>query len=219
MKSSTKITSILLCTSLLTACQQGSSYDQNPNTYKGAGMGAIIGGAAGAMTGDNERDRWTRGAIGAGIGTVAGGAIGQYMDRQENAMREELQGSGVDVRRDGDDILLNMPNSITFGFNSSVVRQEFNRTLTNVANVLNQYPNTRVEVIGHTDNIGTNEYNQALSVQRAQAVGSRLVNYGVVSDRLYIMGYGETQPLESNDSEVGRAENRRVEIRISPNAQ
>ena len=219
MPHNTKIFNILLCAGLLTACQQGSAYDQNPNTYKGAGIGAVIGGAAGALTGDNERERWTRGAIGAGIGTLAGGAAGQYMDRQETAMRDQLQGSGVDVTRQGDDILLNMPNSITFDSNSSVVRSEFNRTITNVAKVLNQYPQSNVEVIGHTDNVGGYEYNQDLSVRRAQAVSTRLINYGVIANRLSVIGRGETQPLESNNTEAGRAENRRVEIRISPITQ
>ena len=207
---------LILTLGLLTACQNGAGYDQNPNTYKGAGIGAAIGGAAGALGGDNDRQSWTRGAIGAGIGALAGGAIGQYMDQQEADMRKELEGSGVQVQRQGDDILLNMPNSITFDFDSSRVKANFNGTIADIARVVNQYPQTNIEVAGHTDNVGSDSYNQKLSEQRAQAVVTKLIGAGVDANRLYHFGRGETQPIASNATEEGRAQNRRVEVRISP---
>ncbi len=214
--STLSLSTTIICAGLLSSCQQGAGYQQNQNTYKGAGIGAILGGAAGALTGEDSKDRLERGAIGAGIGALAAGGIGQYMDRQENAMRQELAGSGVDVRRDGNDILLNMPNSITFGFDSSNVRSEFNGTLSDVAHVLNQYPETNVEVLGHTDNVGNDSYNKTLSEKRAQAVTTKLINNGVNSNRLYVNGRGESEPVATNDTESGRAQNRRVEVKISP---
>lgn len=210
------LSTTIICAGLLASCQQGAGYQQNQKTYKGAGLGALIGGAAGALTGEDSKDRLERGAIGAGIGALAGGGIGQYMDRQENAMRQELAGSGVDVRRDGNDILLNMPNSITFGFDSSNVRPEFNGTLSDVAHILNQYPETNVEVLGHTDNVGDDSYNKTLSEKRAKAVTTRLINNGVDANRLYVNGRGENEPIANNNTESGRAQNRRVEVKISP---
>ena len=207
-----RISAFVLTATLLTACQNGAGYDANQNTYKGAGLGALIGGVTGAATGKGD-DRVKRGAIGAGIGALAAGAVGQYMDRQENQMRQELQGTGIDVKRQGDEILLNMPNSITFGFDSSNVRSEFGGTLNDIAQVLNQYPQTNIEVIGG------DEYNKNLSVKRAQAVTSQLISRGVVANRLYAIGMGESNPVASNSNEAGRAQNRRVEVKISPVVQ
>jgi len=215
-----KTTTILSCALLLAACQQtgGSQYgyDNNPNTYKGAGVGAAVGAIGGALVSGGEKNAWKNAAIGGAIGGLAGAGVGQYMDRQEAEMRDQLQGSGVEVQRQGDDILLNMPNSITFDFNSSVVKSQFAGTVSNIANVLKQYPQTNVEVIGHTDDVGTDAYNQSLSEKRASAVVSRLIANGVVAGRLYAVGRGETQPVTSNATEAGRAENRRVEVKISP---
>lgn len=205
-----KLIIVALSTTMLAACQQGAGYQQNPKTYQGAAAGAALGGLAGSM----ESSEYA--AAGAALGALAGGAVGQYMDRQEQAMRQQMQGTGVEVHRQGDDILLNMPNSITFGFDSSTVRPEFNNTLSNLAGVLNQYPQTKIDVIGHTDSVGSDAYNQNLSEQRAQAVANKLRDYGVASQRLYVLGRGESQPVASNDTEAGRAQNRRVEVRISP---
>lgn len=207
-----------LCTALLAACTDNAGYNQNPNTYKGAGLGAALGAGAGALIGGSPH-RGEGAAIGAVVGTLAGAGIGQYMDRQEAQMRQSLQGTGVEVQRHGDNILLNMPNSITFAFDSSRIRSEFHPTLNNVASVLNQYPQTNVEVIGHTDSTGTTAYNQKLSQERAQSVTTYLKGQGVVPNRLYMIGKGETQPIASNDTEAGRAQNRRVEVRISPVTQ
>lgn len=205
-----KLLIVALSTTVLAACQQGATYQQNPNTYKGAAAGAALGGLAGSMESSEHA------AAGAALGALAGGAIGQYMDRQEQAMRQQMQGTGVQVQRQGNDILLNMPNSITFAVDSSTVRPEFNGTLSNLAGVLNQYPQTKIDVIGHTDNTGTTAYNQNLSEQRAQSVANKLRDNGVASSRLYVLGRGESQPIASNSTESGRAQNRRVEVKISP---
>lgn len=203
---------IALATSLtlLAACGDSVGYRDNPNTYKGAGIGA----AAGALAGSMESSEYA--AAGAGLGVLAGGAIGAYMDKQEREMRRQLEGSGVAVQREGDNILLNMPNSITFGFDSSRVRSDFYGTLNNVAGVLNQYQQSMVEVVGHTDSTGTDSYNQDLSLRRARAVAEHLKAQAVTPNRLIVIGRGEAEPIASNATASGQAQNRRVEIRISP---
>ena len=138
------------------------------------------------------------------------------MDQQEADMRKELEGSGVQVQRQGDDILLNMPNSITFDTAKSVVKPEFSSTLSSIANVLKQYPQTKVDVVGHTDSVGNEAYNQALSENRARAVVGKLAEFGVDSSRLIPYGMGETAPIADNNTEAGKAQNRRVEVKITP---
>lgn len=201
---------ILACGSVVAACAQGAGYQQNPNTYKGAGAGAAIGGLLGSM----ESSEYAAG--GAALGALAGGAIGQYMDRQEAAMRSQLQGTGIGVERQGDNLLLNIPNNVTFDFDSARIWAEGDAVLKNVAGVMVQYPQTMIDVVGHTDNKGTDAYNEDLSVRRAQAVANKLRDYGVASERLMVLGKGESQPIATNDTEEGRARNRRVEVRVSP---
>jgi len=206
---------LLMTTTLLTACQQGAGYEQNPNTYKGAAAGAAVGAAAGALTGNQS---WGRAGAGAGIGALAGAGIGQYMDRQEQSMRQATQGTGIEVQRHGNDLLLNMPSSITFATDSSNIQTAFQPTLNNVASVLTQYPNTMVEITGHTDNTGSDAHNFALSERRAEAVSSYLTSRGV-SQRIITTGKGETTPIASNNTAEGRAQNRRVEVKITPISQ
>lgn len=205
-----RMIAVMLCTSLLAACQQGAGYQQNQRTYQGAGAGALLGGLLGSMESSEHA------AGGAALGALAGGAIGQYMDRQEATMRQELQGTGIGVQRQGDNILLNIPNSITFDFDSARVWSQAEGTLGDLAGVLNQYPQTMIDVIGYTDSVGSEKYNQDLSDRRAQAVANKLRDFGVASQRLMVIGRGENQPIASNDTESGRAQNRRVEIKISP---
>jgi len=144
------------------------------------------------------------------------GGIGAYQDRQEAALRRDLQGTGVDVVRQGDNITLNMPGNITFAFDSSNLQPQFYPVLDSVANTLTQYNQTVIEVAGHTDNVGSDAYNQQLSVQRANAVAGYLGSKGVLQQRMMIVGAGETRPIASNDTDAGRAQNRRVEITIVP---
>jgi outer membrane protein OmpA-like peptidoglycan-associated protein len=187
---------------------------QVSNATKGAAIGAVGGAAVGALSG--KHDRAERAAIGAGIGALAGGSVGYYMDTQEAKLRQQLQGTGVSVTRVGDNIVLNMPNNITFDTNQSDIRPDFYGVLTSVSLVLKEYEKTIVQVAGHTDNTGSDAYNQTLSEKRAQAVGSYLGAQGVQQVRLLVVGFGETHPVADNSTDSGRAQNRRVEITLSP---
>lgn len=185
-------------------------------TISKTALGGIGGALGGYLLGDlvgGRQDR-TEKIIGAGIGGIAGAAIGNYMDRQERALRERTAGTEVDVVRSGDDILLRMPSGITFAVDSANIAPQFRPTLDQVAAVLNEYPNTYVDVYGHTDSTGSDAYNQGLSERRAAAVSSYLSSRGVSAARLGTRGFGESQPIASNDTEAGRSENRRVEIKV-----
>ncbi|MCP1366895.1 OmpA family protein, partial [Halomonas sp. BBD48] len=150
---------------------------------------------------------------------AAGSGIGYYMDRQEAQLRERLQGTGIGVERQGDNIVLNMPSSVTFGFDSSEITPEARQALNDAAAVMQQYPETRITIAGHTDSSGSDAYNQQLSERRAQSVGNYLMQNGVAAQRLTMVGYGESQPVASNANEQGRAQNRRVEITLTPMQQ
>lgn len=182
------------------------------------GTGALVGAGSGALLGAiiGGRNNRTETLVGAGIGAIAGGAIGSYMDQQERKLREQTAGTGVEVERQGDDIVLRMPDNVTFDFNSTVLRPEFRPSLQNVAETLKAYPSTFVDVLGHTDSIGSAAVNQRISEERARTVGGSLISMGVQSARIATHGYGYSMPLASNDTEEGRAQNRRVEIRLSP---
>jgi outer membrane protein OmpA-like peptidoglycan-associated protein len=179
-------------------------------------IGAAVGGAVGLMTGDDSMERKKRALIGAGLGALAGASVGTYMDRQEAKLRAELERTGVSVTRDGDNITLNMPGNITFATNSSDLNASFFDVLNSVGLVVNEFDQTVIEVAGHTDSTGTDEYNQQLSQRRASAVASYLGTRSVRSDRIIPVGSGETHPVASNDTDVGRQANRRVELTLVP---
>ena len=186
-----------------------------------AAIGAALGAGAGFLAGDiiGGRGDRTEKIVGVGIGAIAGGAIGSYMDKQEKELREKTRGTGVEVVRQGDELQLNMPAGITFAFNSSAVQPQFQSTLDQVAQTLAQYNQTYIDVYGHTDSVGSDAYNQTLSEQRAASVANYLVGRGVNRARIATRGFGETQPVASNADEVGRAQNRRVNIRVVPVTQ
>ena len=201
---------------LLSACSTDpyTGERKSSNTAVGATIGAMVGAIGGAIIGgDNKRKSML---IGAGIGAIAGGGAGFYMDRQEAKLREKLQNSGVQVVRDGDNIILNMPGNITFASNSSEVNGDFGEVLSSVSLVLNEYEKTYVDVLGHTDSSGANSYNQSLSERRAQSVANILANDGIISERLIVRGLGEDFPIADNGNEQGKSLNRRVEIALSP---
>lgn len=183
-------------------------------TAIGAGVGAVGGYLLGDLVG-GRRDRTER-IVGAGIGALAGGAVGLYMDRQEQALRRQTAGTGVEIERRGDELVLTMPAGITFPFNRYDLQPQFRPTLDRVAEILGEYPQTMIDVYGHTDSVGSDAYNQTLSENRARAVSDYLSMRGVQPVRIAIYGYGETQPVADNGSEAGRAANRRVELRIVP---
>lgn len=190
----------------------GCATDPN-NTKKGAAIGAVVGALLGKATGDNDKSRY---AWGAAVGAIAGGAIGNYMDKQEEALREELADTGVQVVREGDNLRLVIPGDITFATDSASISPNFNPVLQDVAKVLNEYEKTVLMIKGHTDDTGSAEHNQALSERRAQAVKSQLTSYNVNPTRLTAVGLGEYEPKVPNDSAANRQTNRRVELEIQP---
>ncbi len=180
----------------------------------GAGLGAATGALIGAATGGADDAR--KGAlIGAGIGALSGGGIGLYMDRQEAALRQRLAASGVSVTRVGDQIVLNMPSNITFDVDQSAIKPQFFEVLNSVALVFREYNQTLIDIYGHTDSDGSDAYNFQLSQDRAQSVATYLTGQGIDSRRFLVRGFGESQPVAPNTSEAGKAQNRRVEIRIT----
>ena len=186
------------------------------NASKGAAIGALSGVAVGLITGDDSAERKKNALILAGVGGVAGGAVGYYMDQQEMKLRQQLEGTGVSVTRDGDNITLNMPGNVTFAVNSGDLNAGFYPVLDSVGLVLKEFDNTFVEVAGHTDSTGAEPYNQALSERRAESVAAYLKSRPMRADRLVTVGAGENHPVADNSTSNGRAANRRVEITIVP---
>jgi outer membrane protein OmpA-like peptidoglycan-associated protein len=181
-------------------------------------IGAVIGAAAGAGIGAlaNKRNRAKGALIGAGVGGLAGGAVGAYMDVQEKKLREQLQGTGVSVTRQGDDIILNMPGNVTFATDSAEIKSNFYSVLNSVALVVKEYDKTIIEVTGHTDNTGSDAYNQTLSEKRAGSVGDYIKGQGINPQRVLTQGFGEQLPVADNGTPTGREQNRRVELRLVP---
>ena len=204
---------------LLAGCETMDPYTGETETSK-ATKGALIGAAAGIVvglaSGDDAVDRRQRALIGAGVGALAGGAVGNYMDRQEMKLRQELAGTGVSVTRNGDHITLNMPGNITFATDSADLNSGFFEVLGSVTKVLKEFDKTVVEVAGHTDSRGTDAYNQALSERRAQTVTDHFTARNIPSQRLITIGLGESMPVADNRTTEGQQLNRRVEITMVP---
>lgn len=204
---------------LVPACTTLDPYtreEKTSNAAKGAAIGAASGAVVGLISGDNSSERKKRALIGAGIGALAGAAVGAYMDQQELELRQELEATGVSVTRIGDNITLNMPGNVTFAVDSADINASFYSVLRSVALVLGKFDKTFIEVAGHTDNTGTEAYNQALSERRAASVVAYLTTFEVRSDRFITVGAGELRPIATNDTVEGRQQNRRVEITIVP---
>lgn len=197
---------------LVAGCTTPSGeYDR---TRTGLLTGAIAGGLVGVATGSGNRT--PEALLGAGLGAMAGGAIGQHLDRQAEELRGSL-GSDVNVVNTGNEIVVTMPQDILFETDSAALRSDLRADLATIAGSLQRYPDTIVQVVGHTDSTGTAGYNQRLSERRADAVAGVLISNGVPGRRIIARGAGQTQPVASNNTEVGRAQNRRVEITIRPN--
>lgn len=214
----TYLSTALVATTVFSGCTTTNPYTGEKEMTKsttGATFGAIAGALLGAAT-STKKDRSKALLLGAGIGAIAGGGVGAYMDKQENKLRQQLQGSGVSVTREGDNIILNMPSNITFDFDSAQLKPQFDNTLDSVALVLNEYPSTLITINGYTDSVGSEQYNQQLSQRRALAVAQYLAQKGVVEKRLAAIGYGEAFPIASNATAEGRAQNRRVELELTP---
>jgi len=194
----------------LTAC---ASLNQKE---KGAVIGAAAGGVAGGVIG-NQTGSTARGAIiGAAVGGTVGAIIGHQMDQQAKELQQNIP--GATVARVGEGIAVTFASGLLYDFDSDVVRADAAGNLRNLAASLTTYPNTDLLIVGHTDAVGTSEYNQTLSQRRATAAASYLTTQGVNAGRVRSVGRGESEPLATNDTEVGRQRNRRVEIAIVANA-
>ncbi|MFN3517384.1 MAG: OmpA family protein [Novosphingobium sp.] len=205
--------------SLLTA---GCVTDPNTGEKKisrtaiGGVGGVVVGGLLGGLIGGK-----TGRIVGAGIGGVAGAAVGYTMDKQIKELKEQTAGSGVDVTEtdNGQAILVNLPDGVTFDVGSSTLKPEFRATLDKVAESLIQYPNSLIDVYGHTDSTGSDSFNQTLSENRARTVMNYLITKGVPAARIRSQGFGESMPIADNATPEGRSKNRRVEIKIVPVTQ
>lgn len=193
----------------LAACNQDGTIRQN--TAGGAAIGALAGAGIGALIGDR------RGAlIGAGVGAIAGAGVGNYLDEQQAQLESDLSGTGATVTNTGEELFVNLPSEITFDVDRAEIKPEFRPSLVKIANTLNQYEASVVDVIGHTDSTGSEAYNQDLSERRADKVAGLFVRRGVIPERIEAFGRGETAPVATNETAAGRAQNRRVEIVITP---
>lgn len=199
----------------LSACTTDTNDDPNRRTKTGAVIGGLIGGAIGSSSSD---DKLVKGVLGAGVGAAIGGAIGASLDKQAQDLRRDIPNQDIKIENTGSELRVTMPQDLLFATDSSAVRSDLRRDLQSLANNLNDYPDTSVIVVGHTDNTGSANYNFDLSQRRAGSVSSVLRNSGVSGRRIRSYGEGEDQPVASNLSVDGRARNRRVEIVIRPNA-
>ncbi|WP_265587229.1 OmpA family protein [Sphingomicrobium arenosum] len=222
MKFTHKMTALAVVAGLGTAACTTDAVTGERRISTEAGIGTAAGAVLGYLAGDilGGRNDRTAKIIGAGVGAVAGGAVGAYMDKQEQDMRRATAGTGVDVIRDGDELLLRMDeDAINFAVNRYDIQPQHRETLDKIASTLTTYDSTYIDIMGHTDSSGTDSYNQTLSVNRAVAVRDYLASRGVQSARMATVGYGETQPIADNSTEYGRAQNRRVEIKVVPVTQ
>jgi outer membrane protein OmpA-like peptidoglycan-associated protein len=214
-----KIPLVLAASSMMVvaACDPAGP-NSNQNAQQGALIGALGGAAVGAIANrdDSRRDRNRAALIGAALGAGAGAAIGNNLDKQAEELRRSLR-SDVGVSNNGSNLVVVLSQDLLFATNSTTVSGASQNELLTVANSLNRYPNTTVNVIGHTDNVGDAAFNQDLSERRARAVAGILLNGGVASSRVRAIGAGENQPIASNLNASGRQMNRRVEIIITPN--
>ena len=213
---------IFMIAALVSGAMAVSGCTTNPYTGEreagkagiGAGLGSLVGAGIGALSSSNH-DRGKGALIGAAAGAAVGG-VGYYMDAQEAKLRQKMQGTGVSVTRNGDNIVLNMPNNVTFDSSSSTLKPAGANTLVGVAMVLKEYEKTAVNVVGYTDSTGSQQLNMKLSQQRADSVASSLIIQGVAAARVRTSGMGPANPIASNSTEEGKAQNRRVEITLSP---
>lgn len=212
------IATMLVALLVGTTAYAGDVATERDKTKKGAAIGAIGGAIVGAVIGNNRGHHSAkRGAtVGAVAGGVAGAVVGAMMDKQERELR---QIDGVNVTRtDQDDLKVTVRNEVLFDYNSAGLRSASKSALQEMAEVFNKYPNTTIEVDGHTDSTGSASYNERLSERRASSVANYLEDLGVRSSRLNTIGYGESQPRSTNSTASGRQLNRRVEIKIHGNA-
>lgn len=199
----------LAITGLLAACAN------DPSNARSAGAGAAVGAGVGAIAGALIGKR--KGAlIGAGVGAIAGAGVGTYLGQQQRELERNLEGTGATVTNTGEELLVNLPSEITFAFDKSDIQPQFRSPLARVAATLQDYESSLIDVVGHTDSTGSDAYNMELSQRRANSVANFLTGQGVNPRRVMAYGQGESHPIASNDTDAGRAQNRRVELIITP---
>lgn len=206
-----KSAAIFVSAVVLAACSTINPYTGQQQTSRAVQYGAV-GGVVCGLIGAAESGRRARNAA-LGCGAIGAG-VGAYMDAQEVELREQLQGTGVQVQRNGDQLDLIMPGNITFNTNQYDIRADFFPVLDSVSQILYKYTDTRLQVTGHTDSTGARDYNYNLSNRRASSVANYLAARGVDQSRLITQGVGPDRPIASNNTESGRASNRRVELQI-----
>jgi outer membrane protein OmpA-like peptidoglycan-associated protein len=186
-------------------------------TAIGAGTGAAVGAGLGQLIGGDSEATLIGAGVGAALGGTAGGFFANYMEKQELAMRQNLANvEGASIQRNAQTLAVTFKSDLLFDVDSAMVKPGGYDELQRVAEVLNAYPQTRLQIAGHTDSTGSEKYNQGLSERRADSVKIILINYQVVPQRISTIGYGETQPIASNNTPSGRQMNRRVAITIEP---
>lgn len=216
MQMKTPITLLVVGSFALAGCMTPTPEPKNGNTR--TQNGALIGAGLGALLGASKESgsgRLKNAAIGAALGAGVGAIVGNQMDKQAAELRGSM-GSDVKIVNAGDRLIVTMPQDILFDTNSALVRSDLRNDLRTLATNLNSYPNTTVDVLGHTDNTGTADFNQNLSSRRASAVASVLTDAGVQYSRVRAFGRGEDEPVATNQTEAGKRQNRRVEIIIRP---
>ncbi len=210
MKTLKSIFAFVLGAAFLMSCANWS------NTGKGAAIGGGAGGVLGGIIGSKKGNTAAGAVIGAAVGGAAGAAIGKYMDKQAEEL-EELE--NAEVERIGEGIQITFDSGILFGFDSYDLTPQSQENVMKLAKILNDYPDTNIMIYGHTDSKGSEEYNQNLSEKRAGAVSNYLKMQGIERMRLSTIGHGETLPVAPNDTDAGRAKNRRVEVAITANEE
>ena len=211
-KQSRMIATLVVIPFTLSACVSNNGTPM-PKTTDGAMLGGLIGGIIGAGRGGNKKNNVI---VGAALGAAVGGLIGQELDRQEQALRASMTNDRVKIVNTGSELVVTLPEDITFDTGSAFVRDSLRGDLALLAANINDFPDTTIDVVGHTDNVGAAGFNQKLSTLRAKSVTSILVANGVADSRIRSIGRGEEEPVASNLSEAGRQQNRRVEIIIRP---
>ncbi|MNQ41716.1 putative lipoprotein YiaD precursor [compost metagenome] len=209
---------------MLSGCASQNPYDNQSQAQQSQGgmsktakygaLGALAGAVAGAAI--NHDNRGKGALIGAAVAGAASAGYGYYVDKQEAELRRSMEGTGVEVQRQGDNLNLIMPGNITFATDSANIASNFYSPLNNLATSFKQYDQNNIEVVGHTDSTGSHPYNVNLSQQRAQSVANYLMAQGVNGARVTSRGMGPDQPVASNANEAGRSQNRRVEIKLTP---
>ncbi len=206
MKTKTKLLVVALSVAMIfSGCNTSK-------TLRGGAIGAGAGAALGGLIGSRSQNTATGAVIGAAVGGTAGALIGKYMDKQAEELEQELENAKVE--RVGEGIQITMDSGILFGFDSYALLPEAKTELESMAKVLINYPDTKIQVDGHTDGVGADKYNQKLSEQRAKSVSDYLNSFGIEKDRITEAGFGKSMPIADNDTEEGRQLNRRVEIGI-----